>query len=82
MKKQKKGHSSLKGINNEKEIKDNCELYLYDKKIDFCYKFQLEKYIIKIIFEKPLTNTNYMFFECSSLTSLNLSNFNTNNLLI
>ena len=35
MKKQKKGHSSLKGINNEKEIKYNCELYLYYKKIDF-----------------------------------------------
>ena len=30
-------------------------------------------------FNQLLTNTSYMFNECSSLTSLNLSNFNTNN---
>ena len=34
----KKEDSWLKGITNEKEIKENCELYLNDKKIDFCYK--------------------------------------------
>ena len=53
----KKGNSDLKGINNEKEIKNNCELYLNDKKIDFCYKHKFEekrKYIIKIKFEKHL----------------------------
>ena len=33
----KKENSSLIGINNEKEIKDNCEIYFYEKKIDFCY---------------------------------------------
>ena len=74
----KKINKYLKGINNEKEIKDNCELYLNEKIIDFCYKYKFEKLFIKIIFQKPLTNTNYMFSYCSSLTSLNLSNFNTN----
>ena len=29
--------------------------------------------------KKPLENLSRMFFRCSSLTSLNLSNFNTNN---
>ena len=79
----KKEYSSLKGKNNEKEIKDNCELYLNDKKIDFCYKYTFKKegnYIIKIIFENPLNNTNYIFSNCSSLTSLDLSNFYTNNI--
>ena len=72
----------LDGVNNEKEIKDNCEIYLNDKKIDFCYEFKFPKegkYTIKIVFLKVLTNTNYMFSQCSSLTSLNLSNLNTDN---
>ncbi len=80
----KKEYLSVKGINNEKEIKDNCELYLNDKKIDFCLKYKFEKegkYIIIIIFEKHLTNTNYMFCNISSLTSLNLSNFISNNVI-
>ena len=34
---------------------------------------------IQIIIKNPLSNTNYMFFNCNKLTSLNLSNFNTNN---
>jgi hypothetical protein len=30
-------------LKNLKEIKDNSELYLYDKKIDFCFKNNIEK---------------------------------------
>ena len=42
--KKKKDNSWLKGINNEKEIKDNIELYLNENKIDFCLQFpELEK---------------------------------------
>ena len=66
--------------NNEKEIKDNCELYINDNKIDFCYKFKFPsegKYTIKIIFKKPITNTNCMFMDCNTLSSIDLSNFNT-----
>ena len=36
----KKSNKYLKGINNEKEIKDNCELYLNEKIIDFRYKYK------------------------------------------
>ncbi len=73
---------NIKAIENEKEIKENCEIYLNNKRIDFCYEYKFEKEDkneIKIISKTPLNNTNFMFFNCSSLTSLNLSNFNTNN---
>ena len=69
--------------NNEKEIKGNCELYLNDNKIDFCYKYtfpQEGKYTIKIKFKKSLTNTNCMFIDCKKLISIDLSNFNTSNI--
>ena len=68
------------GIENEKEIKDNYKLYLNGKKIKFSFKYKLEgDNIIKIQYKNPLKNTNFMFNHCSSLTSLNLSNFNINN---
>ena len=56
-------------------------LYLNYKKInDYDYKFsKIGKYNIQILFKSSLTNTNNMFSYCSSLTSLNLYNFNTNN---
>ena len=67
---------------NEKEIKDNCEIIINDKLIRFSYfhKFNKKgKYTILYIFKNKITNTNYMFSRCSSLTNINLSNFNTNN---
>ena len=45
------------GINNEDEIKENCELYLNNKKIDFSYKYKFPKdgkYKIVIIISNPL----------------------------
>ena len=41
----KKDHPNwnLEGKNNEKEIKENCELYLNENKIDFCYKYKFDK---------------------------------------
>ena len=78
----KKENEYLKGINNEKEIRENCVLFFDENKIDFSFKYNFKNkgnYSIKIIFKKPLTNLNYMFYDCSSLTSLNLSNFSTNN---
>ena len=33
----KKDYSRLEGINNEKEIKENCELYLNENKINFLF---------------------------------------------
>ena len=71
-----------KEYENEKEIKDNCEIYINDKLIPFSYfhKFNKKgKYKIKYNFKDSIKNISYMFFECSSLTNINLSNFNTNN---
>ena len=68
--------------NNEKEIKENCEISINNKKIDFCYFYEFKekgKYIIKYSFKKNLTHTNCMFSECSSLSKLDLSNFNAQN---
>ena len=66
---------------NEEEIKD-CEIYINDKKIDFTYYYTFDKkgkYIIKYKFKKLLNSTYFMFYECNSLLSLDLSNFNTQN---
>ena len=44
------------------------------------FKFKFEnkgKKIIKFNFNKLITNMNYLFFECSNLTNINLLNFNT-----
>ena len=71
-----------KEYENEKEIKENCEIRINDKIIPFSYfhKFNKKgKYIIKYIFKQNITKLNCMFSYCSSLTNINLSNFNTNN---
>ena len=64
---------------NEKEIKENIELRINGKIIEFTYyyKFKKEgKYIIEYSFKINLTKTNHIFFNCDSLTYLDLSNFN------
>ena len=69
---------------NEKEIKDNCEIEINNEKISFSYicKFKEKgKYIIKYSFKNKLNKTNYMFSRCESLTNINLSIFNTENVM-
>ena len=69
---------------NEKEIKENIEIRINGKKIEFTYlyKFNKErKYKIEYLFKKDLTKTNHMFNDCISLKNLNLSNFNTQNVI-
>ena len=71
-----------KEYENEKEIKDNCEIRINNKIIPFSYfhKFNKKgKYKIKYTFKNNTKNTNFMFYKCSSLKEINLSNFNTNN---
>ena len=66
---------------NEEEIK-KCKLIINDKMIPFSYYHIFEKegkYYIKYLFSEYLTKTNYMFSECNSLTTIDLSNFNTQN---
>ena len=54
----------LYGKENQKEIKELCELYLNGNKIDFTFKYKFDKegkYRIKVVCKKPLTNTSHMF---------------------
>ena len=77
----KKENKYFRGIENEKEIK-MCEIFINDKKINFRYFIKFKKegiYKIKYIFKKLVNSTNYMFYKCCSLISLDLSNFNTKN---
>ena len=67
---------------NEKEIKENCIIKVNNKIIPFNYLYKFkEKGIFKIEYSfknniKSLTN---LFSECNSLTNIDLSNFNTQN---
>ena len=66
---------------NEEEIKD-CEIYINDKKIEFTYDYIFKKkgkYIIKYKFKKLLNSCSFMFCLCNKLLSIDLSNFNTQN---
>ena len=66
---------------NEDEVK-NCDIFINDKRIPFCYNYEFPKsgnYKIKFVFYKTFTNLNFMFYDCNKLTSINLSNFNTEN---
>ena len=69
---------------NEKEIKENIEIRINGEKIEFSYinKFNKEgKYKIEYLFKKNLKKTNHMFYCCTSLINLNLSRFNTQNVI-
>ena len=74
--------NDIKAIENEKEIREKSNIYLNNKKINFCFKYNFEKkgnYVILMKYNNLLKNINFMFYGCSSLISLDLSNFNTNN---
>ena len=65
---------------NEKEIKKYCKIKINEKFIPFNYFYKFNKigiYKIQYIFNNCITNTNYLFFKCSLLTKIDLSNFNT-----
>ena len=66
-------------LKNDTQIKE-CKIEINNVLIPFNYFNEFKqkgKYIIKYKFKNNLTKTNYMFYECKSLTNLNLSNFNT-----
>ena len=66
---------------NEDEIK-RCQIEINNELIEFNYfhKFKSKgKYIIKYTFNNVITKICFMFSDCSSLTNIDLSNFNTNN---
>ena len=57
-KKKKKGFKVFRLKINEKEIKECCELYLNDNKIDFSFMYKFNKsgeyYNLTIIFKKNI----------------------------
>jgi len=61
---------------------NNIEIYINNKKIKFNYKYEsneIGQIKIKFKFNKLLNSTSFMFYGCSSLESIDLSSFNTNN---
>ena len=69
---------------NEKEIKENVEIKINEKLIEFTYNYKFKqegKYKIEYLFKNNLPNICYMFCDCKSLIKLNLSNFNTKNVI-
>ena len=61
---------------------NNIEMYINNKKIKFNYKYESDvigQIKVKFKFKKLLTSTSYMFYECTSLESMDLSAFNTIN---
>ena len=70
-------------VKNEEEIK-NCMIFIEKEKIDFKYKNKFEKrgeYEIIYIFHNLLNSTNFMFYGCNDLYELDLTNFNTQNVV-
>ena len=70
---------------NEKEIKDNCIIKINNRKIKFQYFYKFKekgKFNIKYSFKKNIKNLACIFSECKSLTNIDLSNFNTQNVNI
>ena len=66
---------------NEDEIK-KCEIKINNEIIPFNYFYKFKskgKYIIQYSFKNNINKTCCMFSDCSSLTNINLSNFNSNN---
>ena len=52
---------SVKGSENEKEIKENCEIKIEGEIIKFSYCYEFKKagnYKIEYLFKKNLSNTN------------------------
>ena len=67
---------------NEKEIRDNCQIKINNELIDFNYYYKFNKkgkYIIEYTFQNDIIHMNNMFNGCSSLTEINLSNLNNQN---
>ena len=83
-KKQKNMEESIKEEKmNEEEIKQ-CIIEINNEPIPFKYNHifsEAGKYIIKYSFKSLLTKVNYMFSKCNYLTNIDLSNFNTRNII-
>ena len=69
---------------NEKEIKDNCKIKINNNYIDFNYFYKFKekgKFIIKYLFKNNISKVDYIFNECKLLINIDLSNFNSQNII-
>jgi len=69
-----------KNTNNDSEIKQSCEIIInkeifkFKTKHKFCYG---DFFLLKFNFKNPLIDSSRLFFYCTTLQSIDLSNFNT-----
>ena len=79
-----RGNSNFKfdeNLRNEKEIKQ-CKIQIEGKFIPFSYTYKFGStgnFTIIYFFQNDIKRLNYMFYFCSNLTNLDLSNFNAQN---
>ena len=73
-------NSNFQDQNTNYESIKNCEIYINKTLKNFNYDFEFEKNNEKIIFnfKELLTNTSQLFYECNSLSNINLSKFISN----
>ena len=65
---------------NENDIKENIEIKIDGKIIEFSYVYQFEKegnYKIEYSIKNNLININHLFYACKNLIKLNFTNFDT-----
>ena len=77
----KREYKWVYGIKNEKEIKKYTEIKIDNNIIPFSYTYKFNKagkFKIQYSFITYLTNINYLFFMCDSMTLIDLSNFKSN----
>ena len=74
----------IKLINENKDIKNCCEIYINDKNIGFnCnYKFNIPgTYNIKYKFSQKLTSLDDLFLDCQHLETIDLSKFDSSEII-
>ena len=77
-----RNYSEAKNL-NKKLFQESVDIFIKDKKINFNFKYNikdLNEIKVTFKFKKLLTNMSHMFSGCSSLKSVDLSSFNTNNI--
>ena len=79
----KKRFSNINGKNNQNELNKSCEIFINNEPIGMTFEYTFNNkgiYEIRYLFKKPLTNANYLFYECSNMISISFSNFYSNKL--
>jgi surface protein len=76
----KRAHNDAKKVINM----ENIDIYINNRKIKFNQKYKSNEtglINVKFKFKKLLTSTGFMFYKCTALKSIDLSLFNTSNII-